>query len=131
MATSSKHSASSSHLSGTRGAHIASYLLAAGLCTATLIYGLLPGLLAVCLGFLVASALVGQQRSRGPHLGPAWAAAVVIVVPIIALGILFANAKGVAFGAVEATSACNSPSSDGSFRTAREASAFLRPSREP
>ena len=100
MATSSKHSAPFSRAGGTRGAHIASYLLAAGLCTAVLVYGLLPGLLAVCLGYLLTSGLVGQERRRAPHLSPAWAAAVVIVVPIIGLGFLFANAKGVAFGAV-------------------------------
>ncbi len=100
MATSSKNSASSPRPAGTRGTHIASYLLAASLCAATLIYGLLPGLIAVCLGYLLASALIGQQRKRGPHLNPTWSAAVVIVVPIIGLGVLFANAKGVAFGAV-------------------------------
>ena len=100
MATSNKNSALSSRLAATRGTHIASYLLAASLCTATLVYGLLPGLLAVCLGYLLASGLMGRERKRGPHLSPAWAAAVVIVVPIIGLGILFANAKGVAFGAV-------------------------------
>jgi predicted PurR-regulated permease PerM len=74
--------------------------LAALLCVAILIYGLLPGLLAVCLGFLVASALVGTHRLRGPHLRPSWSAGVVIVLPILALTVLFANAKGVAFGAV-------------------------------
>ena len=100
MATSSKNSASPPRPAGTRGTHIASYLLAASLCAATLIYGLLPGLLAVCLGYLLASALIGQQRKRGPHLSPTWSAAVVIVVPIIGLGVLFANAKGVAFSAV-------------------------------
>jgi predicted PurR-regulated permease PerM len=100
MATSSKISGSFSRPVAARGAPIASYLLAAGLCTAVLIYGLLPGLLAVCLGYLLASALIGRERRRGPHLGAAWAAAVVIVVPIIGLGTLFANAKGVAFGAV-------------------------------
>jgi predicted PurR-regulated permease PerM len=100
MATSSKISGSFSRPATARGAPIASYLLAAGLCTAVLIYGLLPGLLAVCLGYLMASALIGRERRRGPHMSPAWAAAVVIVVPIICLGTLFANAKGVAFGAV-------------------------------
>ncbi len=97
MVTSSKTSGSSSHAAGARSA---SYLLAAVLCTAILVYGLLPGLLAVCLGFLLASALVGRERRRGPHLAPAWAAAVVILVPIFGLGILFANAKGMVFGAV-------------------------------
>jgi predicted PurR-regulated permease PerM len=74
--------------------------MAALLCIAILIYGLLPGLLAVCLGFLFASALVGKDRRRGPHLHPNWAAGLVIVMPILALTVLFANAKGVAFGAV-------------------------------
>jgi predicted PurR-regulated permease PerM len=100
MVTSSKYPGSSSHAAGARGTRTASYLLAAALCTAVLVYGLLPGLLAVCLGFLMASALVGRDRPRGLHLTPTGAAAVVILVPIIALGILFANAKGMAFGAV-------------------------------
>lgn len=82
------------------GAQLASYLLALGLCIAVLVYGLLPGLLAVCLGQFFASVLVGPQRQRGPHMGPAWAAALVILMPIVALTVLFANAKGVAFGAV-------------------------------
>jgi predicted PurR-regulated permease PerM len=78
----------------------ASYLLAAALCLAVLLYGLLPGLLAVCLGHLFASALSARQRLRGPRLSPVWASAIVIATPIIALTFLFANAKGVAFGAV-------------------------------
>ena len=82
------------------GAELASYLLAASLCLAVLAYQLLPGLLAACLGFLLTSALAGQGRLRGPRLGPAWAAAGVIALPILALTLLFANAKGVAFGAV-------------------------------
>jgi predicted PurR-regulated permease PerM len=100
MATSSKNLAFLVPPADTRGARFASYLLAASLCTAVLIYSLLPGLLAVCLGYLFTTALVGPQRKCGPHLSPTWAAAVVIVVPIIGLAILFANAKGVAFGAV-------------------------------
>lgn len=87
-------------LMGNLGVNTASYILAALLCTAVLVYGLLPGLLAVCLGFLFTSALVGRQRRRGPRLSPAWAAALVITMPIVALTALFANARGVAFGAV-------------------------------
>jgi predicted PurR-regulated permease PerM len=100
MVTSSKNLRALPSPAPHRGAHIASFCLAAALCLATLLYGLLPGLLAVCLGHLFAAALVGQERLRGPHLGPAWAAALVIVLPVIALVILLANAKGVAFGAV-------------------------------
>lgn len=83
-----------------RGVQSASYLLAVALCIAVLAYGLLPGLLAVCLGYLLATALVGNTRLRGPRLGPAWAATLVIALPIVALTVLFANARGVAFGAV-------------------------------
>ena len=85
---------------GHQGARGASYLLAILLCLAILVYGLLPGLLALCLGFLLASSLVGRQRLRGPHLSPFWAATLVIMLPILALLALFANARGVAFGAV-------------------------------
>ncbi len=85
---------------GHQGARGASYLLAILLCLAILVYGLLPGLLALCLGFLLASSLVGRQRLRGPHLSPFWAATLVIMLPILALIALFANARGVAFGAV-------------------------------
>ena len=38
---------------------IASYLLVFLLCVVTLIYGLLPGLLAACLGYLLAVVLAG------------------------------------------------------------------------
>jgi predicted PurR-regulated permease PerM len=100
MVSSNKNSRPLSSPPGNRGTRFTSYTLAAILCTGTLVYGLLPGLLAVCLGYLFASALVGRERLRAPHLSPAWAAALVISLPIVALTALFANAKGVAFGAV-------------------------------
>jgi predicted PurR-regulated permease PerM len=78
----------------------ASYILAAAVCLGVLAFGLLPGLLAVCLGHLLASALVGQPGRRLPRCTPGWAAGFVITTPILALTALFANAKGVAFGAV-------------------------------
>lgn len=81
-------------------ANRASYALAVVLCVAVLVYGLLPGLLAICLGYLLASSLVGRNRQRGPHLAPTWAAAVVIVMPIAALTLVLVNAQGMAFGAV-------------------------------
>lgn len=74
--------------------------MAAALCIAVLAYGLLPGLLAICLGYLLASALVGNPARRLPKLQRGWAAACVIATPIVLLTVLFANAKGVAFGAV-------------------------------
>ena len=77
-----------------------SYLLAALLCLGVLVYGLLPGLLGVCLGYLFARALAGQERQGRLRLSPTWAAALVIVLPLLTLGILLANARGMAFGAV-------------------------------
>ncbi len=79
---------------------IASYVLVFLLCIGTLVYGLLPGLLTVCLGYLLAVALTGEGRSKGPRLSPVLAAAVVVLLPLIALGLLLANAKGMAFGVV-------------------------------
>lgn len=78
----------------------ASFALAALLCLGTLIYGLLPGLLAVCLGYLIAASLVGRARSRGPRLSSTQAATVVILLPIMGIGFFLANAQGMAFGAV-------------------------------
>lgn len=100
MASSNDSSRAALLSSGNLGVHGTSFVLAAIVCLAVLVYGLLPGLLAVCLGYLATSALVGKGRLRGPRLGPAWAAAVVITMPIVALTVLFANAKGVVFGAV-------------------------------
>ena len=70
------------------------------LCIGTLVYGLLPGMLAVCLGYLVASALVGPWRINGTRVPPTAAAGVVILLPILGIGFVLANAKGMAFGAV-------------------------------
>lgn len=79
---------------------IASYTLTGLLCLGTLLYGLLPGLLSVCLGYLLTSGLTGKRRSRGPRLSPFYAAALVILMPVVAMGIFLANAEGMAFGAV-------------------------------
>ena len=79
---------------------LASYTLMLLLCLGSLIYGLLPGLLAVCLGYLFAAALAGQQRAKALRLRPSLAAGVVIFLPLLALALLLANAKGMVFGAV-------------------------------
>lgn len=79
---------------------LASFLIAALLCTVTLIYGLLPGLLSACLGYLLAGVMTRQGRAQGPRLSPMVAAAVVILLPLIGVGVLLANAKGMAFGVV-------------------------------
>lgn len=78
-----------------------SFVLTALLCVGTLVYGLLPGLLAVFLGYIFAGALVGEGRKKGPRLTPPVAAAVVVLLPIVGLVVLFVNAKGVIFGAFE------------------------------
>lgn len=79
---------------------LASYALVFLMCIGTLVYGLLPGLLAVCIGYLAAVLLTGEGRSKGPRMKPSWAAAVVVILPLVLLGIFLANAKGMAFGIV-------------------------------
>lgn len=69
-----------------------SQLLVAGLCAVALAKGLLPGLLAICLGFLVTRALLRTQGKRG--LPGAAAATVVIVTPLLALCLALLHAKG-------------------------------------
>lgn len=76
-------------------------MLAFLLCLGTLIYGLLPGLLAVCLGYLLAAALAGEGRRKSLRLRPLMAAAIVVFLPVMGLGLLLANAQGMAFSAVE------------------------------
>lgn len=79
---------------------LASYALVFLMCIGTLVYGLLPGLLAVCIGYLAAVFLTGEARPKGPRMKPFWAAAVVVILPLVLLGIFLANAKGMAFGIV-------------------------------
>ena len=79
---------------------IASYVLAALLCIGTLVYGLLPGLLAVCLGYLLTATVSGQGRIKEIRLSPVMAATIVILAPLILLIVFLANAKGMAFGAI-------------------------------
>ena len=79
---------------------IASYVLAALVCTAVLVYGLLPGLIAVCLGYLMASKLNRQTAVPRAQLSPTLSAVVVIVLPVLAIGLFLSNARGMVFGAV-------------------------------
>ena len=84
---------------GTR-VEAASYVLAALVCSAVLIYGLLPGLIAVCVGYLFATGLSRQTLAPAFRLSPTAAAVVVIVLPILAIVLFLANARGMVFGAV-------------------------------
>lgn len=79
---------------------VSSQVLTALLCVAVLVYGLLPGLLAVCVGFLATSALARWRGMGRLRLSPIWAATLVILMPIVAIGFFMANAKGMVFGAV-------------------------------
>jgi predicted PurR-regulated permease PerM len=79
---------------------ITSYCLVALFCLGTMLFKLLPGLLAICVGLLLTSALVGAQRQPRWRIKPTIAATIVIVLPIVFLSFLLANAKGMAFGAL-------------------------------
>ena len=82
-----------------RMAQITSHLLVAILLILTLVYGMLPGLLAVCIGYLFANALhTGVFGSRGI---PAYAAAgTVIGLPVVGLLLLLVNAREMVFGGI-------------------------------
>lgn len=75
-------------------------VLALLLCLLTLCYGLLPGLLAVCLGYMATQALTHNRRLGRLKPSPFGAATVVIVLPLVALALVLANAQGMLVGAV-------------------------------
>ena len=79
---------------------VSSYILVLLLCIATLAFGLLPGLLSVCLGYLIANTLVGTERPARWRVTPTVAAGLVIMLPVLAILLITLNAKGMAFGAV-------------------------------
>lgn len=77
----------------------AALFLAAAVCLCALVYGLLPGLLAVCLGFMTTQALSSSRRLGRMRPRVFVAAAVVIVVPLLLMGLVLSQAKGVVFSA--------------------------------
>ncbi|NML18913.1 permease [Azohydromonas sp. G-1-1-14] len=78
----------------------ASFVLVAVLCALSLTAGLLPGLLAVCVSFLMTRALT--RMPTGPMRLPPWlAATLVIVAPLLGLSLLMLNAKGYSLLAVQ------------------------------
>jgi predicted PurR-regulated permease PerM len=80
--------------------HNVSLVLAFFMGLGALLFGLLPGLLAVCLGYLLAHAMVGTERRRGPRLPATVAAGLVILLPVVGFVVFIVNAQGMAFGAV-------------------------------
>jgi predicted PurR-regulated permease PerM len=98
MASNSKSVTRHNTVAPTPKAEIASFVMVAVLCTLVLVYGLLPGLIAVCLGYLAAHALTAQTRIARLQVNPRVAAGVVIVLPVLLVLVLLANAQGVAFG---------------------------------
>ena len=78
----------------------ASYVLTGGLFLLTLLYGLVPGLLAVCVGHLLTTTLIGNGRRPSWRLRPSVAAAIMIILPIMGMLALMLNARGMVFGAL-------------------------------
>jgi predicted PurR-regulated permease PerM len=77
-----------------------SYVLVVLFCTATLYFGLLPGVLSACLGFMTCRALSSGSTVKFLRLPPKISATIVIISPLLLLGAVLANAKGMALGAV-------------------------------
>lgn len=91
----------------TRGVMVASYLLMASVLLLVMWRGLLPGLLCVCLGFLLTRALTRwfgalaaralRQPSATPrnlHLAQIAAAALVMLLPLVLLGVGLTHSRG-------------------------------------
>lgn len=86
----------------TRGVVIASYLLMAGTLLLVMLRGLLPGLLCVCLGFLLTRWLAPRlvrlrrlgPRGRGfSHSGQSLAAALVMLSPLLLLALALSHSR--------------------------------------
>lgn len=87
---------------GTQGVKIASYLLMAATLLMVLHYSLLPGLLSVCLGFLVTRWLAVKftwVRRRFPRkpgkvgFGPALAATLVVLAPMLLVALALSHSR--------------------------------------
>lgn len=81
---------------------LTSFLLVAACLLTVMLVGLLPGLLAVCVGFLLARLLMAQLpklaskhvRMRYAHWFPNVAAAIVIVAPLVLIGTGLSHSRG-------------------------------------
>lgn len=79
-----------------------SFSLVAALCLLSLLAGLLPGLLATCVSFLMTRWLLRTPVAGAGRGVPPWlAAGAVIVAPLLALGLLMMNARGYSLLAVQ------------------------------
>ena len=83
-----------------RAVHLGSLVLTAVLCLLALACGLLPGLLAICAGHLLATRLAGARRVHRDYLTRRLAAAIVILLPVLGTTALMLNARGMAFDAL-------------------------------
>lgn len=99
MTPKAPHSPPSAFSSPSPWVSVSAYVLAGLVCLAVLVYGLIPGLLAVCLGFMATQALSTSRRLGRWRPTPFAAAAWVIVVPLLLFGLVLSNAKGMVFSA--------------------------------
>ncbi len=86
-------------LSTPRFVNASTYVLTGVVCLVVLAYGMLPGLLAVCLGFMSTQALSTSRRLGRIRPSAFVAAAWVIVVPLVLFALVLSNAKGMVFSA--------------------------------
>lgn len=75
-----------------------SYILTCIVLVGTIQYGMLPGLLSMCVGYLVASLLTNKGTKL--KLNSTMSAAIVITLPIVMMIFLLANAKGMLLGII-------------------------------
>ena len=83
------------------GVRLASYLLMAATLLLVMLVGLLPGLLAVCVGFALTRVIIKGFRHFKPHPTSRWArwlptvaAAIVIVGPLVLIGLGLSHSRG-------------------------------------
>ena len=83
------------------GVRLATYLLMAAMLLLVMLAGLLPGLLAVCVGFALTRVIILGFRRFKPHPASRWArwlptlaAAIVIVGPLLLIGLGLSHSRG-------------------------------------
>lgn len=94
-----RHSLQCHHMTYEDKIKISSYLLVATFAIVAVVSDLFPGVLFVCLGYLLADGIIGAE-CQWSNARSKVAAFVVIVSPLIVLGFTLANAKGMAINAM-------------------------------